>query len=346
MMLRIKSSFALVSIAALILLVSSCAGAAAPDASIADLTLSTGFISDYRPLDNISEFYVDSPQVCCSAGVTGVSANTVVTANWVYIKGEMSKETDPLILHDQATCDTDCYVGFTLPAPAGGFIGGDYRVDLFINGQPGGSAGFSIKRDPSVPLPKIASFTASPSRIVAGQSVQLGWKVSDASRIYIRPVPGVVNAEGGVSVTPAEDTTYTLYAMNRGGVSSSRLNVNVSPEVKEKPDLQVTELWTSGNVLTYRVKNTGNLASCPTMSRLYKNGTEVSQDYMAPLAAGEERAEAFQQYHFSPRFNYISGQGGQSTGMDAVNIRICVNSDESCAESDLSNNCLEHDFGL
>jgi len=346
MMLRIKSSFALVPVAALILLALSCASAADRVPSIVDLTLSTGFVSGYRPLDNRIDFYVDDPQVCCSAGVTGVSENTVVTANWVYIKGEMSQETDPLILHDQAACDTDCYVGFTLPAPAGGFIGGDYRVDLYIDGRAGASAGFTIRRDPSVTLPKIDSFTASPSRIVAGQPVQLGWKVLNASRIGIRPEPGIVNAEGGVSVTPAEDTIYTLYAMNHGGVSSSQLNVKVLPVVKEKPDLQITDLWTSGNILTYRVKNTGNLASCPTVSRLYKNDTEVSQDYMAPLAAGEERVEAFQQYHFSPRFNYITSQGGQSTGMDAVNIRICVNSDESCMESDRSNNCLEHDFGL
>jgi len=90
------------------------------------------------------------------------------------------------------------------------------------------------------------------------------------------------------------------------------------------------------------VKNKGNLASCPTMSRLYKNGKEVSADYMAPLAAGEERVEAFQQYHFSPRFNYIMGQ---SISVDAVNMRVCVNSDESCVESDRSNNCFEYNFG-
>lgn len=345
-MLRIKSSFTLIPIAALVLLGLSCAGTSTPSSSISELTLCTSLAPDYRPLDNRNEFYLDSPQVCCSVKVTSVSENTSVTVDWVYIKGQMSKESGPLILQDHAVCGTDCYAGFTLPAPAGGFIGGEYRVDLFIDGRPGASAAFSILRDTSLRQPQIASFTAVPSRITAGQPVQLTWKVSNASRIDIRPVPGAVDAEGSVSATPAEDTAYTLYAMNRGGVSSSRLNVNVAPAIKEKPDLQVMELWTSGNVLAYRVKNTGNLASCPTVSRLYKNGTEVSQDYMAPLAAGEERVEAFQQYHFSPRFNYITGQGGYSEGMDAVNIRICVNSDESCAESDRSNNCLDHDFGL
>jgi len=331
------------AVAALSLLTVSCAGTAGLAPSITDLTLTTGFVSDYRPLDSNSDFYVDSPQVCCSARVTGASENTGVQADWIYIKGDMAKEAAPLIRRDRAICDTDCYVGFTLPAPAGGFIGGDYRVDLSVDGQPGASAGFSIRRDASVTLPKIAAFTASPSKIIAGQPVLLNWKVSNASRIDIQPEPGSVDTEGSRTVTPAKDTVYTLYAINRGGVSSSQLSVNVSPVVKEKPDLQVTELWTSGNILAYRVKNIGNLASCATVSRLYKNDTEVSQDYMAPLAAGGERVEAFQQYHFSPRFNYISGQGG---GIDVVNMRVCVNSDGSCVESDRSNNCLEQNFGL
>ena len=332
--------------AALSLPAASCSSPAGNVPSITDLTLTTGFVSDYRPLDTSSDFYVDSPQVCCSARVTGASENTQVQGDWIYIKGNMAKEAAPLIRRDRAACDKDCNIGFTLPAPAGGFISGDYRIEFSVDGRPGPSTGFSIRRDSSQPLPQIVTFTASPSKIISGHPVLLNWKVSSASRVDIQPTPGTVDKEGSRTVTPADDIVYTLYAVNRGGVSSSQLSVNVSPQITEKPDLHVTELWTSGNVLAYRVKNTGNLASCPTVSRLYKNGTEVSQDYMAPLAPGGERVEAFQQYHFSPRFNYISGQGGQGGGIDAVNMRVCVNSDGCCVESDRSNNCLEYNFGL
>ncbi len=254
----------------------------------------------------------------------------------------MSKEASPLILRDKASCSRDCITGFTLPSPAGGFISGDYRVDIFIAGLLVDSAAFSILREDSLPPPQIVTFTAVPSRISAGQPVQLSWKVSNASRTDIQPVPGPVDTEGTATVTPTQDTAYTLYAVNRGGVSSSRLNVTVSPAVKEKPDLQITEMWTSGNILAYRVKNAGNLASCPAVSQLYKNGDEVSQDYVAPLAAGEERVEAFQQYHFSPRFNYLYSTG---TGLDTVTMRACIESDKSCTESDRFNNCFERVFG-
>jgi len=342
---RILTYHVFLLVAIMSLLTASCSGLLNPAPSIKDLTPTTGFVSDYRPIDSSNVFYLDSPQVCCSARVTGANENTSIKADWIYISGDMAREANPLVGQDRAVCNKDCYVGFTLPAPAGGFVSGDYRIDLSINGRPGASASFSIRRDASVPLPQISSFTASPSKIIAGQSVMLNWKVSNATRVEIQPTPGIVEAEGSHAVIPSEDTGYTLYAVNRGGGSSSKLEVRVSPPAKEKPDLLVTEFWSSGNVLAYRVKNTGNLASCPTTSYLYKNDIVESKDYVAPLAPGEERVEAFQQYHFSPRFNLIGDQAGQDDVSNAVNIRICVNGDGSCVESERSNDCLEQNFG-
>ena len=342
MKLRINPHFALLPAAALSVLTASCSGLFSPSPSITDVTLTNGFISDYLPLDNNSVFYVDSPQVSCSARVTGATDNTSIQADWVYTRGGMAKETDSLIRRDHAVCDKDGYVGFTLPPPDGGFIAGDYRVDLSVDSRPAAGAVFSIRRDTSLPLPQIVTFTADPLIISTGQATMLNWKVTNASRVDIQPAPGAVAADGSRTVTPGQDTSYTLYAINRSGSSSSKLEIRVAPPVKEKPDLQVTEFWSSGNVLAYRVKNTGALASCPTMSYLYKNDIVESKDYVAPLGPGEERAEAFQQYHFSPRFNFNSGQEDISS---AVNIRICVNGDGSCIESDQSNNCLEQNFG-
>jgi hypothetical protein len=116
------------------------------------------------------------------------------------------------------------------------------------------------------------------------------------------------------------------------------LTVSVAPLIKYNADLQLVEFWSSGNVLSYRVKNSGDLASCPTTTYLYKNGLLESKDYVAPLLPGEERAEALQQYHFSPRFPLGTGPGGVEAASDAVNIRICVNGDAACVESDLTNN--------
>jgi hypothetical protein len=335
---RAISYFALASLLAS----TACAGLFNPQPSISEVTLTTGFVSDNRTADTAAVFYIDSPQVFCSARVSGVVPGTAVKASWTFVKGGMSREANPVIGEDTAVVASDGLVGFKLPAPDDGFVNGDYRVDLSIGGGPKASGAFSILKDPSVPIPQINSFTADPPRITAGQATVLKWKVTGASRVDIQTAPGAAALEGSQAVNPPVDTTYKLYAVNRGGYTYSALTVKVAPLIKEKADLQVLEFWSSGNVLAYRIKNNGNLASCPTMTYLYKNDLPESKDYVAPLLPGEERVEALQQYHFSPRFN--SATGSEAT-TDAVNIRICANAEAACVESDDANNCLEHNFG-
>jgi len=335
------SSLALASLLAS----TACSGLFNPQPSISEVTLTTDFFSDYRPVDSTVTFYIDNPQVGCSARVTGAVPGTKVKATWTFVKGSMSREAEPVIGEETAACEKDCYVGFKFPAPDDGFIDGDYRVDLSVGSITKASGAFTIMKDPSVPIPHINSFTADPPGITAGQSALLKWKVTGATRVNIQPAPGTAAAEGNQPVNPAVDATYKLYAVNRGGCSYSALTVRVAPLIKEKADLQLIEFWSSGNVLSYRVKNNGDLASCPSMTYLYKNDLLESKDYVAPLLPGEERAEALQQYHFSPRYIFGAGSGGSEATTDAVNIRICVNADAACKESDETNNCLEHNFG-
>jgi len=343
MKLHIRLYRAISSLALASLLASTaCSGLFNPQPSVSEVILTTGLVAGSRPADSTALFYIDSPQVCCSARVSGAVPGTEVEATWTFIKGGMSREAKPVIREDTAACEKDCYVGFTLPAPDDGFVQGDYRVDLSIGGIIGASGAFSILKDPSIPIPQINYFTADPPGITAGQTAALKWKVTGATRVALQPAPGTSAVEGSQAVNPAADTTYKLYALSRGGCGYRSLTVSVAPLIKEKADLQILDFWSSGNVLAYRVKNNGDLASCPTMTYLYKNDLFESKDYVAPLLPGEERAEALQQYHFSPRFNTT---GVSEATTDAVNIRICVNADAACVESDEKNNCLEHNFG-
>jgi hypothetical protein len=61
-------------------------------------------------------------------------------------------------------------------------------------------------------VPWIASFTATPETIVAGQSTALSWTVEGATSMTIEP--GVTTSTNPVWVTPATTTTYTLTATN------------------------------------------------------------------------------------------------------------------------------------
>jgi len=76
-------------------------------------------------------------------------------------------------------------------------------------------------------LPVIASFTATPASISAGQSSTLQWSVTNADSVSISSI-GTVAASGSRSVTPAATTVYTLTATNASGSATRTATVTVT----------------------------------------------------------------------------------------------------------------------
>ena len=79
---------------------------------------------------------------------------------------------------------------------------------------------------PTGSAPGISSFTASASHVASGGRVTLSWSVSNASYLVVSPGAGAVRGTS-VSVSPTSTTTYTLYATNEYGRTSSTVTVNV-----------------------------------------------------------------------------------------------------------------------
>jgi hypothetical protein len=75
--------------------------------------------------------------------------------------------------------------------------------------------------------PQIASFSASSSTISSGSSVTLSWQVSGADYIIISPTVGATRGTSA-SVSPSSSTTYTLYAANAFGQTTSTLQITVN----------------------------------------------------------------------------------------------------------------------
>jgi hypothetical protein len=75
-------------------------------------------------------------------------------------------------------------------------------------------------------LPVIASFTATPANINAGQSSTLQWSVQNSTSVSISSI-GTVSASGTNSVSPAATTVYTLTATNAAGSTTKTATVTV-----------------------------------------------------------------------------------------------------------------------
>lgn len=77
------------------------------------------------------------------------------------------------------------------------------------------------------PLPSIASFAASPSSIVAGQSATLSWNVANASSTAIAGLPALTGT--ATTVSPTVTSVYTLSAVNPSGTTTATATITVTP---------------------------------------------------------------------------------------------------------------------
>ena len=79
---------------------------------------------------------------------------------------------------------------------------------------------------PTGPSPTIASFTANPTTVSAGQPVTLTWGVTNAIYDIVSPQVGPVRGTS-VIVNPTATTTYVLYSTNQYGRKAAKVTVTV-----------------------------------------------------------------------------------------------------------------------
>jgi sugar lactone lactonase YvrE len=122
------------------------------------------------------------------------------------------------------SCTIDRGIG-NVPTFGGITLSPDISTTYTITAQNrGGSvtarATVSVVADPPTVQASAQERTISP-----GASTVLNWQTTHAERCTIEPGIGEVNLNGGVTVTPAEDTTYTITAYGSG--VSARTSVRV-----------------------------------------------------------------------------------------------------------------------
>lgn len=88
-------------------------------------------------------------------------------------------------------------------------------------------------REGSTEIPVILKFTAIPASIEKGQSATISWVVENSDDVFIEvntPADiGSVAPSGEIEVTPEEDATYTITAVNAYGQDTESLVITVSP---------------------------------------------------------------------------------------------------------------------
>jgi len=80
-----------------------------------------------------------------------------------------------------------------------------------------------------------ATLTVDPATVEKGQSVTLHWSAQNATGLDLEPGLGKVQAQGSMSVTPQDSTTYTLTAAGPGGAPSPLAHVSVTIQPLRTP---------------------------------------------------------------------------------------------------------------
>ena len=79
--------------------------------------------------------------------------------------------------------------------------------------------------------PAVTSFSASQTKVGAGQTANLKWATQNATEIRIEPGIGTVSPNGARDVTPTQTTTYILTAKGSGGSTTAKVNIAVEPKL-------------------------------------------------------------------------------------------------------------------
>jgi hypothetical protein len=263
--------------------------------AIQNIVLTTQVDSPGRPLNSSTVFSVDTPRILCSVSTAGLPASAAVQARWLYNDG-VSWNT---IREEAFPAASAAYIVFAVNAPAAGWQQGSYAIRLLLDGKESAEKGFAIKIDENAALPLINNFSATPGTVTPGQPLTLSWNVTSASRVAIEPDVGSVGAGGSMLLSPRADTTYTLTALNSGGIASSSINVKVLPPVTESADLAVADIFREASMVYYTVRNNGTAASRPSSANLYVGMNIVASGYIPPVAPGEQKTLVFGTFNWS-----------------------------------------------
>lgn len=124
--------------------------------------------------------------------------------------------------------------------------------------------------------PSIDTFASTYPVLHRGESVELAWSVTGDTTVSITPGIGTVTG-GKVTVSPAETTTYTLTATNRGGTVTSEITVTVvdRPVIHTFTSDQTDVDRTTPITLSWQVAGATSLSISPAIGTV--SGTSITR---------------------------------------------------------------------
>ncbi len=179
------------------------------------------------------EFTVDVAGLPPTARISGEFIQSAMVGETVNLDGSGSSDPDGDTLH---------YLWYFYDSPAGSNVffsdahsatstfvpdlPGNYFIQLFVND----SESFSVPAEVLIHvqgLPPTVAMSADPTSIMPGAACTLSWNSTNADSCSIDQGIGVVDCNGSISISPPQNTTYTITATGDGGTATAKATVVV-----------------------------------------------------------------------------------------------------------------------
>jgi hypothetical protein len=115
-------------------------------AKLSEVTMARSIDSStFKPVQATDTFSIDTPEIFLSAKFSNAPAETEITAEWIYVEGEVEGMTDFLIDTVSVEVSGTDYLYFSMPMPDTGWPRGQYAVKLYIDGKAAETATFAVQ---------------------------------------------------------------------------------------------------------------------------------------------------------------------------------------------------------
>jgi len=158
------------------------------------------------------------------SGSSDIDGDTI-TYNWTFVSipmGSTATLSNPSTVNPNFTAD----------------LSGTYEVQLIVNDGTINSAPDTVTIN-IVALPAV-DISANPVTILTGESSTLTWTSTHADTCAIEPAIGSVALNGSTTVSPTENTTYTITATGPGGTATAGVTVTIGNSAPVADDQTIT----------------------------------------------------------------------------------------------------------
>ena len=131
--------------------------------------------------------------------------------------------------------------GLILPSPGQVTVRPAYTTTYIVSDAGPGGVRLGeavVKVEPGLPLgepARVCSFDASAQAVLPGEPVVLRWECAGSAKVRLEPGGLELDGKSEVTVTPLENTRYTLTATNAAGGASRSLEVSVVKRPEQVP---------------------------------------------------------------------------------------------------------------